>query len=185
MKASKQASMRTTVNLAHDLLDQLPAVRRLHSLGVARQVMSVSHRVPLEVLPDLLTAAALHDIGYTVDDGIGFHPIDGAQLLRHLGYPTLICHLVAHHTLAPREAEERGLDLALFDPFMSSDPHAGLLLAVLTWADLTTSPTGQTVSPSERLAEIRGRYAQHHPVHRYVTRHQLELLKAGAQPPSG
>ena len=60
---------------------------------------------------DLLQRAAwLHDIGYAPDvHGTGMHAIDGATFLDRSGAPQELVGLVAFHTGAEFEAEERGL----------------------------------------------------------------------------
>ena len=82
---------------------------------------------------DLVEAAAwLHDIGYSPDlVGTGFHPLDGARYLRDAWRASpLLCRLVANHTGALIEAEERGLAEELAAEF----PAAGL--AAFRRADL-------------------------------------------------
>lgn len=62
------------------------------------------------VTEDLVSAAWLHDVGYSPDlVDTGMHAIDGALALRRLDVPTAVVALVAHHTGARFEAEERGL----------------------------------------------------------------------------
>ena len=67
--------------------------------------------VPEHAAAVVEAAAWLHDIGYAsplVDSG--FHPLDGARYLRRIGFgDRLLWTLVAHHTCALVEAEERGL----------------------------------------------------------------------------
>src|SRR5262249_13493318 len=78
--------------------------------GVGRQARSLP-----PILGDdaglIESAAWLHDIGYSPDLVVtGFHPIDGARYLRDVqrAEPAL-CGLVAYHSCAINEAEERGL----------------------------------------------------------------------------
>lgn len=104
---------------------------------------------------DLYAAAAtLHDIGYAYPD-TGHHAIDGARYLYSLAMPDTIVNLVAHHSTARHEAAERGLvsELGAF-PEPARWPAAALWVA-----DFTTSPTGVAVTVTERVNEIRGRYA--------------------------
>ena len=57
----------------------------------------------------VVMAAWLHDVGYA--DSVvttGFHPVDGANWLEGLGVPPGVVALVAHHSEARFEAEERG-----------------------------------------------------------------------------
>lgn len=49
-----------------------------------------------------------------------------------------------------------------------SVPDASVL-DVITWADMTTSPTGATVSVTQRVAEILTRYPESDPVHHAIT----------------
>jgi hypothetical protein len=122
----------------------------------------------------VVAAAWLHDVGYApplVVTG-GLHPVDGARYLRENGWPELVVGLVAHHTGAEAEAEERGLIHEL-DEFLRP-PES--LLDLVTMADLTTSPDGQEVDPEQRIGEILRRYAADDPVHRAVTRAAPSLL---------
>ncbi len=115
---------------------------------------------------DLLVGAGwVHDIGYAPDLAeTGLHALDGARCLARAGWPPSLCRLVAHHSAALVEAEQRGLaeELAVFP----MPDH--VLLDALTYADMTTSPQGMPVTVEERLAEILRRYPPEHPVHRSV-----------------
>ena len=127
---------------------------------------------------DLAAAAWLHDIGYgpqLVDTG--FHPVDGARFLRRIGASNLVTSLVAHHSGAIFEAEERGLvkELGEFKP-----PPTELLDA-LVLVDMTTSPTGERLTVEDRLTEILRRYAPSDPVFRAVTRSAPVLRESAAR----
>jgi hypothetical protein len=159
--------------LARELLSEALPDRWAHTQGVAAQARAL--RPILGDHPDdaatVEAAAWLHDIGYApalVDTG--FHPLDGARHLRdhHLGSP-LVRTLVAHHTCAVIEAEERGLRDALIADFPLTSDAERLLPAVL-YADMTTGPTGDQVTVEDRLAEILRRYPSVHVVHRAMTR---------------
>lgn len=52
---------------------------------------------------------------------LGFHPIDGARLLRSLGYSPVVCHMVAFHTAAEVEAGARDLGTDIFDELRLPD----------------------------------------------------------------
>lgn len=135
-------------------------------------------------------AAWLHDVGYASSVAqTGFHPVDGARFLRAQGVPAVVVSLVAHHTGAAFEAEQRGLadELAAF----AAPPRE--LLDVLTFADLTTAPDGTGTSVAGRLSEILTRYDEGSAVHRAVVasspvlvaaarRVEDRLVSAGAQP---
>ena len=54
-------------------------------------------------------AAWWHDLGYSLAlRDTGCHQIDGARYLMAEGYPDRLCALVAHHSAATCEAQERG-----------------------------------------------------------------------------
>lgn len=118
---------------------------------------------------DLVTAAVLHDIGYA-HPVTGFHPLDGARSLNDRGFSHRVCHLVLHHSGSTWEAEERGLDLAVYAEFAVSDVDLGPAHAVLWWADMTTGPDGADVTVEERLSEICARYGPKDVVTRFITR---------------
>lgn len=96
--------------LSRSLLEAELPRRWAHCQGVARRAEIVASVVSNSA-PDVVAAAWLHDIGYTsalVDTG--FRPIDGARYLRRIGFGNArLWTLVAHHTYAMIEAEERGI----------------------------------------------------------------------------
>ena len=146
-----------------------------HVEGVARRAGTLSGLASTEDRVAVVAAAWLHDVGYAPTVAVtGLHPLDGARYLRNEGWPELVVCLVAHHTGAEVEAEERGLtqELAEFD--RPPEP----LLDLVTTADLTTSPDGDEVNAAQRLAEILRRYPPDDPVHRAVTRSTPSLLAA-------
>lgn len=151
------------------LATELPR-RWVHSQGVARNARTVADVVP-EHAPAVVAAAWLHDIGYAsalVDTG--FHPIDGARHLRNIGFgDRLLWTLVAHHTCAVIEAEERGLAGILTDEF-PVDGAPPLALSALTYCDMTTGPDGQTLDVAQRIAEILTRYGPGHIVYQAISR---------------
>jgi putative nucleotidyltransferase with HDIG domain len=152
--------------LARGLIEPL-GDRWAHVQAVAARAVEL---LPAVSPPDrdlLISAAWLHDIGYAPEIGAtGFHPLDGARHLRHLGWPAAVVTLVAHHSGARFEAAERGLtqELAAFPM-----PEASCLDALDT-ADLTTGPRGDRVGFAERIEEILERYPADHPVHRTWTK---------------
>jgi HD domain len=146
-----------------------------HVEGVARRAGTLSSLASAEERPAVVTAAWLHDVGYAPAIVVtGLHPLDGARYLRSEGWPELVVCLVAHHTGAEVEAEERGLSRELAEFDRPPEP----LLDLVTTADLTTSPDGEEVDPEQRLAEIVHRYPPDDPVHRAVTRSGPSLLAA-------
>lgn len=134
-----------------------------HVQAVAARATELADSVSADERETLVAAAWLHDIGYSPEIGhTKFHPLDGARYLRSEGWPAQVVNLVAHHSGARFEAEERGAgdDLCEF-PF-----EDGPLLDALAAADLTTGPAGERLSYDERISEILSRYGEDHPVHK-------------------
>jgi hypothetical protein len=145
-----------------------------HVQAVAAQARLVSAALEPEDRPYLISAAWLHDIGYAPRlNRLGFHPVDGARYVRQQGQERL-ASLVAYHSGARFEAEERGL----VDGMAEFEPEDGPLLDALTYADMTTGPAGQRVDLEERIAEILERYPPDDPVHRAITRSHPMLREA-------
>ncbi|GLY18004.1 metal-dependent phosphohydrolase, HD subdomain protein [Kineosporia sp. NBRC 101677] len=174
----------TSTSDARDLADHLLAAalprRWNHTQGVAARAATYARALDMDV--DTCEAAAwLHDIGYGPEAAVtGFHPLDGARHLRDNGYPLLLCELVAHHSGALTEAEERGLADLLVDEFGPADRHRELL-SLVTAADMTTTPDGNEVAVETRISEILARYEAGDPVHRAVSRSGPELIAATNQ----
>lgn len=123
----------------------------------------------------LAVAAWLHDVGYSPDlVDTGFHSLDGARWLRANGFDDRITALVAHHSCAWLEAEERNLveELGAFGR------EESLIADALCFCDMTTGPDGQNVATVDRLAEIRSRYGPGDVVTRFMTRAEPEILTA-------
>ncbi len=78
-----------------------------------------------------------------------------------------MCRLVAHHSCAIIEADERGLADVLRGEFK---PAPQALASALTFCDMTTSPDGKAVPVDRRLAEIHDRYGPGHLVSRSILR---------------
>lgn len=147
---------------------------------VGRKAEEVAHLVAPWLRGDLVIAATLHDIGYAHRD-TGFHALDGARFLASQSFSTVVCNLVAHHSASEIEAEVRGIGIAVFDEFaIKADLSAGH--SVLAWADMTTSPTGDTVTVEERLDEIQSRYGPESLVTTFIDRARSQLLAAGQSP---
>jgi hypothetical protein len=162
--------------LARKLLE-VPLPRRwAHVQGVAAQARSLAPILGDDA--DLLEAAAwLHDIGYSPElADTGFHPLDGARYLRDVqSADPMLCRLVANHTCAIIEAEERGLADVLSIEFPSPDSK---LNDALAYCDLTTTPTGDVVSVHDRLSEIVERYGPHDVVTRFIHKAEPELVSS-------
>ena len=90
----------------------------------------------------------------------------------------MLCRLVAHHSCAIIEAEERGLADVLSLEF---EPAPYALSSVLTCCDMTTSPDGELVPVDRRLAEIHDRYGSGHLVSRSIQRATPMILRAVEQ----
>jgi hypothetical protein len=150
----------TDFSRAHDVARSLleePLPRRwAHVQGVADTARTLAPIFGRNT--DLITAAALlHDIGYAPSlADTGFHPLDGARYLRDIEHADpMLCRLVAHHSCAMIEAEERGLADVLAREFK---PTPRNLADALIYCDLTTGPDGQRMTIEERLTDIRARY---------------------------
>ena len=156
------------------LADELPR-RWAHTQGVAAQARRLA-TILGDQAEHVEVAALLHDIGYSAAVRFtGFHPLDGARYLRDvLHAEPLLCRLVAHHTGALVEAEERGI-AELAEEFALPDQH---LLEALTYCDLTAGVDGCHVDVEERLREILTRYPREHVVHRSVVRSSPALRSA-------
>ncbi|MFK8907550.1 HD domain-containing protein [Streptomyces sp. YS-3] len=157
-----------------------PLPRRwAHSLGVAKRARSLSPILGDDA--ELLEAAAvLHDIGYSPSiAATGFHPLDGARFLRDQeGADERVVRLVAHHSCALLEAEERGIRRELESEFELERP--GLVDALL-FCDMTTTPDGTNTTPAERLDEIVQRYGTDTIVGRFIQRAAPEIYAAAGR----
>jgi putative nucleotidyltransferase with HDIG domain len=162
--------------LARKLLEDPLPRRWAHVRGVAAQARSLAPMLGDDA--DLLEAAAyLHDIGYAPDLAkTGFHPLDGARYLRDVEHADpRLCNLVAHHSCAGIEAEERGLA----DDLAREFPRVDVVLEdALAYCDMTTTPTGQVVSVQDRLSEIVERYGPGDIVTRFIRRAGSDLVSS-------
>jgi HD domain len=161
-------------HIATQLLDGV-GTRLPHTRRVAAQASMVRDLLDDGWSHVIVDAAWLHDIGYSpAVSSSGFHPLDGARWLRAEGFSKETCSLVAWHTGAIHEARERGLE----DELSEFAQPSRTALDALTWADLTSSPTGEPVSPETRLAEILDRYEPGSAVWRAITAGRTGLLKS-------
>lgn len=165
-------------SVARDLLAGVG--RRLaHSAAVAAQVGTVAHLVEGPWSAALVDAGWLHDVGYAPAlAATGFHPLDGARWLSAHGWPESVCRLVAWHTRAGQEAELRGVMAQLTGEFEPPPPAAQ---SALTWADLTSSPTGERCTVEERIDEILVRYPAGSVVHEATALNRLALVDTARQ----
>ncbi|MBT2398441.1 HD domain-containing protein [Streptomyces sp. ISL-100] len=159
-----------------ELAEPLPR-RWAHSQGVAqcaeRLAGTMGGKAEL-----LLSAAVLHDVGYAPRLAVtGFHPLDGARFLRDThAADELLVRLVANHSFALLEAEERGLRETLEAEFPLLDDQR--LVDALVYCDMTTTPSGAITSVDARLAEITSRYGADSLVGRFIRRASPEILAA-------
>jgi putative nucleotidyltransferase with HDIG domain len=148
--------------------------RWTHVQAVADKARSLAAVLSVEDGDLLVAAALLHDVGYAPSlNRLGFHAVDGARFLRASGQERL-ARLVAHHSGARFEAQERGLveQLAAFPV------EDGQVMDALTFADMTTGPAGQPMTLEERIEEVQRRYPPDDPVHRAIVRARPELQAA-------
>ncbi|MEU0082566.1 HD domain-containing protein [Streptomyces sp. NPDC006274] len=151
--------------------------RWAHTQGVAARAAEVGWIMGKDA--DLLVAAAtLHDVGYAPRLALtGFHPLDGARFLRDAhGADQRLSRLVANHSFALLEAEERGLreELATEFPLLEES----LLVDALVYCDMTTTPDGGRTTAQDRVAEIAGRYGADCIVGRFIRRAAPEIFAA-------
>ncbi|MBD0692695.1 HD domain-containing protein [Streptomyces sp. CBMA123] len=162
-----------------ELADTLPR-RWSHSQGVARQAAQLAAVAGAD--DGLLVAAAvLHDVGYAPRLALtGFHPLDGARFLRdEHGADERLVQLVANHSFALLEAEERGLRPQLETEFPLLENQ--VLVDALVYCDMTTTPDGTPTSARDRVTEIVARYGAGTLVGRFIQRAQPEIEAAVAR----
>ncbi|MFF7605120.1 HDIG domain-containing metalloprotein [Streptomyces parvulus] len=157
---------RGAAELAGSLLPQL-GNRWLHTQAVAARAKEATAAVS-EADRDLLVAAAwLHDIGCAPElRDTGFHPLDGARHLELRGAPARLVRLVAHHSGAVYEAEQRGLS----EELAAYEREDSFVLDALTFANMSAGPAGQSFSFDERIDEILVRYEPGSEVHNAISK---------------
>ncbi|GAB3310747.1 HDIG domain-containing protein [Hymenobacter humi] len=174
MRVQERPGPTAAADLARELLAPLGA-RWAHTQQVARRAEELSPAVPEQDRDLLVVAAWFHDLGYAPElVQTGFHPIDGARYLAARGHAPRLCALVAHHSAATFEAEER--DLA--DELAEWPREEGPVPDALWMADMTTGPRGQSLDYADRLAEILARYEPDSIVGRAMTRAQPDISAA-------
>lgn len=169
----------TTADGARELAEELLwgiGTRLAHSRGVVAQVQRAEGILNTPWRSAVSTAAWLHDVGYADELATtGFHQLDGARWLAADAWPTAVCRLVAWHTGAGTEALLRGQEADLISEF---EAPPAIATAVLTWADLTTSPSGTPWTVERRLADILERHPPDSIVHRATLSAWPGLLEA-------
>ena len=146
-----------------------------HVQAVGGKAGDVAHKILSADEASIVAAAAwLHDVGYAPDLATtGFHPIDGARWLRVQGVDERVLCLVAHHSCAVLEADERGMLGELESEFPN---EASRLTDVLLYADMTTGPDGQNFDVEDRIAEIKSRYGDGDLITRFIGRAEPTIV---------
>jgi HD domain len=125
-----------------------------HVRAVGERARGIGAILDQEDRTYLVAAAYLHDIGYAPDlQRTGLHQLDGARYVQSFGAERL-ARLVAHHSEARFEIRLRGFatELATYELEQSWVSDA------LTYCDLTTGPTGLSMTFEDRVAEVEQRY---------------------------
>ncbi|MER7050732.1 HD domain-containing protein [Streptomyces sp. NPDC000351] len=151
--------------------------RWAHTQGVTKRAVQVGPILGQDASL-LVAAATLHDIGYSPRLAVtGFHPLDGARFLRNEhSADEQLTRLVANHSFALLEAEERGLRDELASEFpLLEEP---LLVDALVYCDMTTTPDGDRTTAQDRIAEIVSRYGDDSVVGRFIRRAAPEIFAA-------
>lgn len=161
--------------IARDLVGSMePRWSHLCAVGRVAEELAATKGIGEHVV----AAAWLHDIGYGERiNRRGFHPLDGAVFLQSVGAPQDVVALVAWHTGASYEAQQRGL-LTQLEKLPCPD---GEDLDALTLVDLATSPTGEPILDVDRIAEILTRYDETDAVHRAILESRPHLLQSSAR----
>ncbi|THV41935.1 HD domain-containing protein [Glycomyces buryatensis] len=170
----------TAFDTAERLLARALPRRWRHVQAVGRKALEVGTQLFPEESTDILAMAAiLHDVGYSPAlVKTGFHPLDGARWLRTEGWDERVVALVAHHSCATIEADERGLRKELESEFVNED---SAVTQALWFCDMTTGPDGNDLEVEVRLAEILERYGPDHVVTRFIRRARPLILDAVRQ----
>lgn len=163
-------------SIARDWIESPLPRRWSHIQAVAAKAEMIAPCLDIGDRDALIAAAWLHDIGYAPKLALtGFHPLDGARWLRSNGFDERVTRLVANHSCALLEADERGLREELEQAFpVETSSTADALI----FCDMTTGPDGQTLDVEDRLAEIRTRYGPDALVTRFITRAEPGILAA-------
>ncbi len=171
----KRFSAQWAWEVAQSHLESALPRRWSHTKGVASRADSLSGILRDDY--DLVRAAAiLHDVGYAPElAATGFHALDGARYLREVVHADdRIIRLVAHHSCAAIEAEERGLS----DDLREFELEMPLLRDALIYCDMTTTPDGGPTDVFARIAEVSERYSSDGPVGRFMKRAGPDLCAA-------
>ncbi len=167
--------VRWAESCANELLGALDS-RMQHVRAVARAAVRVGVLFESYDRDVLIATAHLHDIGYAPSlRATELHALDGARYLHAQGIDERVCRLVAHHSCAIAEAEERGLLRELMSEFPAEE---SAVADALWYCDMTTGPHGELMTSAERLQDIRRRYGGGHVVTRAVESAAPSLVAA-------
>ncbi|WP_089297927.1 HD domain-containing protein [Actinoplanes regularis] len=162
--------------LAESYLAEAPPTRWRHVQAVATKATRVASMLSPDDAEVLVAAAWLHDVGYAPHVvNTGLHSLDGARQLLRDGIPRRVADLVAYHSCATFEATKRGLASLLTEEF--TDEKSSVTDA-LWYADMTTGPSGHSLSVSDRLGEVRQRYGPEHVITRFWAQAEPTLVAA-------
>ena len=169
-----------TVLAARQLAEQLmPCLgqRWAHVQRVAAAAIGLAPILGEQALT--ATAASwVHDVGYSTQIATtGFHALDGARYLAAHSWPDTLLSLVAYHTGAEWEAQQRDLS----DQLTAIPRPPQHLIDAVTTVDLTTGPDGSPITLAARLADILRRYPPHDPVHRAISMSSTYLTQCQAR----
>ncbi|WP_436523378.1 HD domain-containing protein [Actinoplanes sp. HUAS TT8] len=162
--------------LAESYLAVALPTRWQHVQAVAAKAARVAPILSDADAEALVAAAWLHDVGYApgVTD-TGLHSLDGARELLKNEIPRRVADLVAYHSCAIFEATERGLADLLTAEFVD---ERSPVTDALWYADMTTGPSGHSLSVNARLGEVRQRYGPEHVVTRFWATAEPTLVAA-------
>jgi hypothetical protein len=176
-QATAVAAGHAAATLATDLLSGVGA-RLWHTRTVACQAQRASVHLEPPWRQALVDAAWLHDVARSAElADTGLHCLDGARFLRRDGWAAETCQLVAWHSAPLAEATLRGLHHELIAEF---DRPPKIACDALTWADMTSSPTGEIWGVEQRVAEILDRYPRASVTYRATWESAAELCQATA-----
>jgi hypothetical protein len=165
---------RAALALARELLADVPG-RWEHVSTAARTAAEIARAVPAQDRETLSMAVALHDVGYAPTvQRTGFHPLDGADHLKGLGWPLRVVGLVAHHSGSRFLARARGLE-ELLDVYPD---EGGPVADALVYCDMTTTPDGRRVPFAERLRDLHVRHRDVPEVERRARAEREPFLRA-------
>src|SRR5689334_16254458 len=132
-------SIETTARQVAETELAAPLPRRWrHVQAVAAKAARIASIVSEPERPTLVAAAWLHDVGYAPSIAVTeFHALDGARWLRDHGWDDRLASLVANHSCATFEADERGFGAELRAEFPA---ETSALADALWYSDMTTGP---------------------------------------------